>query len=43
MNLRLVLQLRQLGLPMIVALNMSDVARAEGITVDTAVLATISR
>ena len=40
MNLRLVLQLRQLGLPMIVALNMSDVARAQGITVDTAVLAT---
>ena len=39
MNLRLVLQLRQLGLPMVVALNMSDVARTQGITVDTGILA----
>lgn len=39
MNLRLVLQLRQLGLPMIVALNMSDVARSQGITIDTLALA----
>ncbi len=40
MNLRLVLQLRQLGLPMIVALNMSDVARSQGIAIDTAILST---
>ncbi|HSW07538.1 ferrous iron transporter B [Aquabacterium sp.] len=39
MNLRLVLELRRLGLPMIVALNMADVARARGLGVDTAVLA----
>ena len=30
MNLRLVLELKQLGRPMMVALNMADVARAEG-------------
>ena len=30
MNLRLVLELKQLGRPMLVALNMADVARAAG-------------
>ena len=34
MNLRLVLELRQLGRPMIVALNMADVARAQGLQID---------
>lgn len=34
MNLRLVLQLRTLGLPMVVALNMMDVARARGLQID---------
>lgn len=33
-NLRLVLALRRLGLPMIVALNMSDVARRKGLRID---------
>jgi ferrous iron transport protein B len=36
MNLRLVLELRQLGRPMLVALNMADVARAEGLAIDVA-------
>jgi len=39
MNLRLVLELRSLGLPMIVALNMADVAKDQGLHVDTARLA----
>ncbi len=39
MNLRLVLELGRLGRPMIVALNMADVARAQGLTIDTAALA----
>ena len=39
MNLRLVLELKQLGLPMLVALNMADVARARGLVIDTARLA----
>ncbi|MDO8450629.1 MAG: ferrous iron transport protein B [Rhodoferax sp.] len=34
MNLRLVLQLRALGQPMVVALNMMDVARAHGLQID---------
>ena len=34
MNLRLVLELRQLGRTMIVALNMADVARAQGLQID---------
>jgi ferrous iron transport protein B len=34
MNLRLVLELKRLGRPMIVALNMADVARAEGLVID---------
>ncbi|MEN9397352.1 MAG: ferrous iron transport protein, partial [Pseudomonadota bacterium] len=36
MNLRLVLQLRTLGRPMVVALNMMDVARAHGLQIDVA-------
>ena len=39
MNLRLVLELLRLGRPMIVALNMADVARSQGFTIDVAVLA----
>src|SRR5205823_9400832 len=34
MNLRLVLELKHLGVPMLVALNMADVARAHGIAID---------
>lgn len=34
MNLRLVLQLRALGQPMVLALNMMDVARARGLQID---------
>jgi ferrous iron transport protein B len=33
-NLRLVLSLKRLGLPMVVALNMSDIARRKGIEID---------
>ncbi len=33
-NLRLALSLKRLGLPMVVALNMSDVARRKGIAID---------
>src|SRR5204863_485581 len=36
MNLRLMLELQQLGRPLIVALNMADVARAEGLAIDVA-------
>jgi ferrous iron transport protein B len=36
MNLRLVLELRRLGRPMMVALNMADVARAQGLNIDVA-------
>jgi ferrous iron transport protein B len=39
MNLRLVLELRRRGLPMMVALNMADVARAQGLNIDVALLA----
>jgi ferrous iron transport protein B len=39
MNLRLVLELRRLGRPMIVALNMADAARAQGLVIDTGALA----
>jgi ferrous iron transport protein B len=39
LNLRLVLALRRLGRPMIVALNMVDLARARGLAIDVAVLA----
>ncbi len=38
LNLWLVLEARKLGLPMVVALNMTDMAKKQGITVDTAVL-----
>jgi ferrous iron transport protein B len=38
LNLRLVLEARKLGLPMIVALNMSDVAQRRGIKIDRAAL-----
>ncbi|MDD0816697.1 ferrous iron transporter B [Curvibacter sp. HBC28] len=38
LNLRLVLEAKALGLPMVLALNMSDAARREGITIDRAVL-----
>ncbi|WP_457331758.1 ferrous iron transporter B [Rhizobacter sp. P5_C2] len=38
MNLRLVLELRRLGRPMIVSLNMADVARARGLQIDVAKL-----
>ena len=36
MNLRLVLELKSLGKPMVVALNMADVARANGLNIDVA-------
>jgi ferrous iron transport protein B len=39
MNLRLVLELKQLGRPMMVALNMADVARSQGLVIDVAKLA----
>jgi ferrous iron transport protein B len=39
MNLRLVLELKRLGRPLMVALNMADVARAEGLQIDVAKLA----
>jgi ferrous iron transport protein B len=38
LNLRLVLEARKLGLPMVVALNMSDVAQRRGIKIDRAAL-----
>jgi ferrous iron transport protein B len=38
LNLRLVLELRALGLPLVVALNMSDVARARGYRLDAGAL-----
>lgn len=38
LNLRLVLEARKLGLPMVMALNMTDMAKRQGITVDVAVL-----
>ncbi|TFW15003.1 ferrous iron transporter B [Massilia arenosa] len=39
LNLRLVLEVQRLGLPMVVALNMMDVANKRGIHIDTARLA----
>jgi ferrous iron transport protein B len=39
LNLRLVLELKKLGRPMMVALNMSDVARSQGLVIDVARLA----
>jgi ferrous iron transport protein B len=38
LNLRLVLEARRLGLPIVVALNMSDVAQRRGIRIDRAAL-----
>jgi len=38
LNLRLVLELKRLGLPMMLALNMVDVAKKRGIEIDTATL-----
>ena len=38
-NLRLVLSLKRLGLPMLIALNMTDIARRKGIVIDAARLA----
>jgi ferrous iron transport protein B len=38
LNLRLVLEARKLGLPMLVALNMSDVAKRRGIAIDVEAL-----
>jgi ferrous iron transport protein B len=38
MNLRLVLELTRLGRPMMVALNMADMARAQGLNIDVAKL-----
>ncbi len=38
LNLRLVLELKRLGRPMVVALNMSDLARARGFRLDDAAL-----
>ena len=38
LNLRLVLEARALGLPMVVVLNMTDMAKRQGITVDVAAL-----
>ena len=35
-NLRLVLSLKRLGLPMLIALNMTDIARRKGIVIDAA-------
>ena len=39
MNLRLVLELKRLGRPMMVALNMADMARAQGLNIDVPRLA----
>jgi ferrous iron transport protein B len=36
MNLRLVLELKRLNIPVLVALNMADVARAQGLAIDVA-------
>lgn len=40
MNLRLVLELRRLGRPMVVSVNMADVARARGLAIDIQRLST---
>lgn len=39
LNLRLVLEARRLGLPMVVALNMTDMAKKQGIAIDVPLLA----
>lgn len=38
LNLRLVVEAKRLGLPMVLALNMADVARSRGVKIDVAVL-----
>ncbi len=38
LNLRLVLEVRRLGLPMVVALNMMDVAKSRGMVIDSGAL-----
>ncbi|MEF8722603.1 ferrous iron transporter B [Candidatus Accumulibacter phosphatis] len=38
LNLRLVLEVKRLGLPMMLALNMTDLAKKRGITIDVAAL-----
>ena len=38
LNLQLVLQAQRLGIPMVLVLNMSDMARAQGIVIDTQAL-----
>ncbi|MES2900278.1 MAG: ferrous iron transporter B [Pseudomonadota bacterium] len=38
LNLRLVLEIKRLGMPMVLALNMVDVAKKRGIAIDTALL-----
>ena len=38
LNLRMVVEVRRLGVPMVLALNMSDVARKRGIVIDRAAL-----
>jgi ferrous iron transport protein B len=38
LNLRLVVEVRRLGLPMVLALNMTDVARDRGVEIDAAAL-----
>ena len=40
MNLRLVLELKARGVPLMVALNMADVARSQGLVIDVAKLST---
>jgi ferrous iron transport protein B len=39
LNLRMVLEVRRFGVPLVLALNMADVARRRGIAIDTAALA----
>jgi ferrous iron transport protein B len=39
LNLRLVLEAKRLGLPMVVALNMADMAKKQGISIDVPLLA----
>lgn len=41
LNLRLVLEARALGLPMLLVLNMSDMARRQGLQIDTAQLSAL--
>ncbi len=38
LNLRMVVEVRRLGIPMVIALNMSDVAKKRGIAIDRAAL-----